>query len=399
MKKFLIIILVLLILLLGAAWAYLLLYGRPQSLSEVGDALLGRTKQAPIVVTERPESPTPPQEDTPRILPVDMVLGKISSRAVAGAGFANSGSSDVIRYMEKGTGHIYDITLSDGAETVVSDETLPYVVEALWSPAGTRALLTLEIDGTYADTYLGTLTTAEDGSTTLTTESLYGIAHPAFIRGGAALYYTERTDSGTRGVLYDLKARTRTTVFTLPLREITMLWDIWNERDHYLYTKPALGFEGFLYRIEKGELIKMDSAFHLTALRTDADTVIANKNSGSGPYSLMQTYENGTGRFLSLQTLSEKCAGGGDWIWCAASSAMNASDFPIAWYQGLVSYADNLYRINRATGEVVLAADLSRLSREQIDATDFLLHTDRALFRNKRDDSLWLYNITAAETE
>ena len=392
MKKALIIILVVLILLLGAAWAYLLLNGTPENLADVRTTLFGAsdtnfpTGSEAGVATETPFEETP----TDHIVPVSALLAQITKRAVAGAMLTPLDTSTSVRYVEKGTGHVYSLDLSTGREGRLSGRTVPNVVSAYWAPNGQHVVLITDRDGIRGETLLGTLTESD-----LETETLAPIDNIAFSRDSALLYFTEKTPSlGTRASVYNLETKTASVVFTVPFGEATVLWDIWDKEEHYVYTKPAQGFMGYLYKVAGGGLEKIDESLHLTVSRPDAQTVIINKNSNTGPYSLMLTLENGLGLFLSNQTLSEKCGATEQAVICAANAGMNNSAFPFAWYQGSVSYTDMIYRIDRTTGESTQMSDLEALSREQIDVSDLIVTNDgRAIFRNKRDDTLWLYNL------
>ena len=95
---------------------------------------------------------------------------------------------------------------------------------------------------------------------------------------------------------------------------------------------------------------------------------------------------------LSIQVVKEKC-GGLDVIWCGTAPEAASTDFPVSWYQGTVSYADSLYTVNKRTGRSQKILDPETLSRERIDITDLMVSKDGpVIFKNKKDDSLWLFN-------
>jgi hypothetical protein len=388
MKKTLIGILVLLILLLGGAWVYLLINGAPESVGDIRDTLFG-TENFPQ--GSDAGSDIPPFEETPtgQTIETNAPLIKITSRPTAGATILQNDQGTFVRYMEKGSGNIYDVSLQSGTESLVSQKVISGVVESHWSPLGTHAVLILDSGGSRGETLLATF-----DETGLTTDSLPTTFNNVFSLDGTTLYYTERNASGgTTAFARNLEAGTVTTLFTVPFAESAVLWDRWNKTAHYIYTKAAPGLMGYLYEVKAGVLEKVDEAFQLTTSRQDSDTVIVNKNSGQGPYSLMLTLEDGRGTFLSLQTLEEKCARARGVLLCAASDAMHAATFPIPWYQGIVSYVDKIYTVDRTTGESTVVADLEALSREQIDVTDIAASdSGQVIFRNKRDDSLWLFN-------
>lgn len=80
-----------------------------------------------------------------------------------------------------------------------------------------------------------------------------------------------------------------------------------------------------------------------------------------------------------------------DIIYCAVPQDIAFGDYPDAWYQGLISFTDDFWRINTKTGETRLLARLNELSDESIDVTNPVLSTneDYLIFNNKKDLSLW----------
>ncbi len=398
MKKILIIVLLILILLLGGVWAYLLLNGAPENIADIRNNIFGT---APDVVPPTPGEPIDiPVEPlgSVRTVPTKALLTELTDRKVAGAVIVATTSGGFIRYMEKGTGNIFEISLDSGVESRISNQTIPYVVAAAWARTGDQVVFSTDIEGTRGETYFGTLTANDTGIAVFDAEIMdAAMENVAFSEDGEQLLYTTHNTSGnTIGFERRRKLGTTATLFSLPFSESTVLWDTLGASSsaHYAFTKPALGYMGFLYRIGKNDaLTKIDDGSTLSALRSDAYLVI-NKDSGNGPYSLLINTKNGRSEFLTIETLKEKCDGSGPVIWCGASASENTTTFPIDWYQGAISYADQLWRINTETGTAIMVTDPEPIAREQIDITDLSVVEGGAhiIFRNKRNDSLWLYN-------
>lgn len=393
MKNILIASLVVVIVFLIGVWAYLLINGAPEGFTDMRNALFGNST---TVATERTTPPitTLPEDEGPKTLPVLDELFKVTSRPVAGAVLASTTDGVVIRYMVKGTGHIFDVSLRDGKETRVSNQTIPNTVAAYWSPMGSRVVVATDSDGLQGNTFLGSVATSDSGSLTLSLEGIPPIENIAFSTTGEVLYYTNTSAKGeTHAYVRNIKSGETTGIFTLPFKESTVLWDIWENKTHYAFTKPAFNFMGFLYKISAQGLTKIDESKNFTALRINTDIFIVTKNDGGGPYSILLNTKKGIGDFLSMQGLREKCAGTEIRILCGHTGAAQENTYPISWYKGTVSYSDKLWDINIKTGEVFQALDLEGRSREQIDVTDMSFRDGKVLFKNKRDDSLWLYNM------
>lgn len=398
MKNALIISLIALILLLGGAWLYLLLNGAPKNIPSFGNLFGKATTVVNTPTNSEQITPSTTEETSPdRTINVRQELVKLTERSTAGAIItshqnASTTEENVIRYMTKGTGYIYDISLITGVEKRISGRTIPQVVEALWSPKGNAAILTTDVNGVQGEKSLLLFSTGETGEVSTTLEGLSSIENASFDTEGNILFYTEKTTEGTVGFARNLTTGATEQLFSVPFKESRVLWDVWEKHTHYIYTKPGLGFMGYLYQITPSGLKKIDSAKTLSASRIDANTLIINKDSGKGPYSLLLTAD-GRDEFLNIETLSEKCAGYGAMIWCGATEGAGNSSFPLAWYEGTVSYADALWSITTTNGVSKKVADPEALSREQIDVTDMQTAPGGLLFKNKRDDSLWLYNF------
>ncbi len=208
------------------------------------------------------------------------------------------------------------------------------------------------------------------------------------------LFYTRKsTEGGLLGYSRNLQNSTTSQLFSLPFGEGTILWDRWENKKHYVYTKPAVGFMGYLYGISGNNLVKIDQSRNLVALRADAHILLVTKNSGDDPYGLLLNTQTGIGNFVSLAAVREKCGASGVRMLCAASGSAKTAAFPIDWYKGTVSYADTLFSIGTSTGATSVALDLTQKSREEIDVTDLHISEYQAIFKNKKDDSLWLHNI------
>ncbi len=400
MKKVFIIGLILLILILGGVWAYLLLHGAPESVADIRDTIFGGEGASVPTAPDMPND-LPPAEDlgaTARIVQTHVLLSELTDRKVAGAVIVvSTTSAGFVRYMEKGTGNIFEIALDSGVETRISNQTIPYVVEAIWARTGDQVVFSTEIAGTRGKTYFGTLTVNDAGETIFDAEvSSDMMDNSAFSNDGDFLFYSERdTAGGTTGFVRAKKTGIATPLFSLPFSESVVLWDTGTASStHYAFSKPALGYQGYLYEIDMdGTLTKIDSGLALSALRHD-NYLIVNKNSGKGPYSLLINTDGGPSRFLSIETLTEKCDGNGDIFWCGASASAQVTTFPIDWYQGAISYADQLWRVDARTGDARMVTDPEPISREQLDVENPQVADGgtSVIFRNKRNDSLWLYN-------
>ena len=101
-----------------------------------------------------------------------------------------------------------------------------------------------------------------------------------------------------------------------------------------------------------------------------------------------------TGAFLTENTLPEKCVWSKkntDTLYCAVPRVIPISNYPETWYQGLVSFSDNLLKINTKTGAIDMLIDPTVEAGQAIDGIKLSLDDKEnyLIFINKKDSSLW----------
>ncbi len=67
-------------------------------------------------------------------IPADKILRQLTAVPVSGATFVHD--SAAVRYAERSTGHIFDITPTGANRTTVANFTIPRVYETLWADKG-----------------------------------------------------------------------------------------------------------------------------------------------------------------------------------------------------------------------------------------------------------------------
>lgn len=181
-----------------------------------------------------------------------------------------------------------------------------------------------------------------------------------------------------------------------------------------LTSKPAQGMAGVAYTINPDVRPRSRAETSIEKLH-DADGLTTNLNPAGNRLLFSQSTDDSlslhvkntqTGAVSSapFTTLPEKCA----WselsetvIYCAVPEVRPSATYPDAWYQGRISFRDNIRRYDLTTGESRVVASLSDISQEPIDAIDLQLspQEDYLTFINKRDRSLWSLRLSGEPTE
>jgi hypothetical protein len=382
MKKTIIIAIgTILILVVIAVWAYLFIYGTPQSSDEVF-ARFGLGKDATPVVAENNPSDSVGVET---VGAVKQKLKQLTTRPVAGAAFTGNG----IVYVEQGTGHIHHLNLSSGSESLISGTTIAGAREAYFSPRGTHVAIARILDGV-TKTIVGGVPLEGGGN-------LEGVSLPdgasqiQFDSTGDTLYYALKDSSGTSGYSYAIEGESGGRLFQIPLRHIRLLWGT----PMYVYTTPTATQEGYLYKISGGNLEYVaNGGFGLLGFRT-ADEILITKHVGDKVLSYAITPSKVLDLPLSL--IPEKCVEAGASLYCAVPDNIpNSRYFPDNWYKGVVSLSDALWNVNVLNGEATLVSDFLSESGREVDVRAMGANEagTAVYFINKNDNTLWMYDMT-----
>ncbi len=384
MKKNILITLgILVTLIILGVWAYLFTFGTPKDSAEIfaNFGLGGEGEDtAPL-----PEPTIIDTSDT-TTAGTPQALKQLTTRPVAGAVFVNDG--DGVHYVEQGTGHVYSIDLINGTETLISGTTLPGTREALFSKNGGLVAITL-FDGSGLKTLVGEI--GKDA-----TQNFSGVALP---QGASEIYFSNATNSlmyaikgtaGTSGYSYNTKKETGTQLFSIPLRDIHVLWE---GNQIYVYTVPTGDQTGYLYKIVKNDLTYVtEGGKGLLGSLFNNDPIVT-RTTESGIMSSAIAPQGET--LLPIVTIPEKCISSEAFLYCATPRDLgNTQAFPDNWYKGVVSYSDTLWEINVADGEATALSNFELESGRQIDVSKIGISEDetRLYFINKNDNALWMFD-------
>lgn len=386
MKKTLFIVAGIAILLLAiGTWIYLFMYGTPESTEEIfANFGIGGSD------TLAPNNELPPLGTTAfNNVIEERTFQQLTTRPVAGMAFLGT---TTVRYVEQGTGYIFDIDLETGRETSVVSNTFTKVREAFFSEDGATVLFTRDEDRTERFT-VGTIT-GNPGSASLFTFNLAaGATNAGFI--GTKLRYLYETPSGNEVHEYNLVTKTDTVLYTIPLRDVRMIW----KDKTYVYTKPTAYLLGYAYEVRGGALSFItEGDFGLMATYYPQGLVTTISNGAD----LFSTANSTTGdsKLLPTEVFPEKCVSATfapTEIVCAIPDTLSATyTYPDDWYKGVVSFADTFWLLDLEEGSALQIANPLAETGREVDVLRMDVNTDGTNFTfiNKTDNTLWLFDIS-----
>ena len=336
-----------------------------------------RLKEVPVVPPETAENktPTPPATE-----------------------FATN-----LRYVARETGNIFQTFADKIEERKFLDITIPQVYEAYFGNHGESVIMRyLGADEKTIETFTGTLPKEQLGGDTTTTK-FKGSFLPSNILDMSVspdtskIFYLFESGNGVAGITLNLLDNKRTQIFDSAFTE----WNPWwgSEKTITLTTKPSAGVPGFAYSLGStgGNPAKILGNVNglTTLMSTDGKTLLY----GDSNLSLF-TYDlaSGSSSTLGVKTLPEKCVWGkvSDTVYCAVPGNVPFGAYPDAWYQGEVSFSDQIWKINIKNGVTNLLVDpVTATLGEEIDGIKLALdeNEDYLFFVNKKDSFLWELNL------
>ncbi len=386
MKRSLVITIgIVIILLILGMWVYLFLYGAPKATTDVFTNLgvLPKGEKSVRVV----------EADASILKDAQLALGggalqQLTTRAVAGFRFSAS-SADILRYAERGTGHIYEINLTSGAERQVSVTTLPQTTEAVFSPE-LRSVALTTYEGYQKVVSVGVI---HEETTSIDLIKLpVGAENIAFV-SDTSLYFTRAVGGETIGTLFTVDTQNQTTLFTIALTDVEVFWG-GSLKNTYVLTKPSQSLEGALYTVNKNTLTPVTSSeYGLTAFTNGTYTITSKVTRGSY---ISELLKDGILTQQGILMLKEKCVfdtAQEGIVWCAAPINIANAAYVENWYKGTVTSEDYLWFTDLATQSSELKGDLPKLGGKILDVSGMTINNNGKvlLFGNKIDQTLWMF--------
>ncbi|MEI6296758.1 MAG: hypothetical protein WCO84_03885 [bacterium] len=349
---------------------------------------------------------------------VERVPGEITRKAdvgVAGVAFIDNsfnGAGPLLRYIEKGTGHISDISYDEKIPTKISNTTMTGVFDTVWNKdASSLIIRRLDGVGNNIQTIYGNL---ERGfaSTTIDGEvgSIVGTILPSSVKEIAVsplkdkIFFLSKNGNSTIGSISDFNrvgaSNKKNQIFSSAFSDWSVSWPTTNSIS--LVTKPGYNVSGYFYSLgvsnNKLEKVIGDISGLTTLMSPSGDKTIYSETTGAGFMTYYTNKSTDYPNIMPITTLPEKCV----WskinenvVYCGVPKTTPLAKYPDSWYQGVTSFSDNIYEINLDTNSARVMIDDQKLGGIEIDVTNPILSTkeDYLAFINKKDNTPFMVKI------
>ncbi len=337
-------------------------------------------------------------------------LRKISNEPVAGAVIFNVGTTSVVRFVEKGTGNVYE-TKSDSLNNErLTNTTIPKIIRAFWLPNGSGFLAqTLLPESEIIETNFVKLNKTKASSTSeiltpfdTTIGNLpTGVKEISIKPDSTKIFYYTLNGSYSNWFVSNPDGTGSSMVMTHPLTGWLPKWLPNNANTVMMQTKGSSQSIDFTYSFDVSSktLKRIGSGVLGISANPNNDGSLSLISSG-GPSPTLYLIENKTAitTKIALSTMAEKCV----WlkeksptVYCAIPNQIPKGNYPDIWYKGLVSTEDFIEKIETTNDIFYNIANLTELSDQKIDVIDMSLSPDEThlIFRNKIDGYLWMLRI------
>jgi hypothetical protein len=350
---------------------------------------------------------------------------------------STTASSTFVRFVDRGTGYIYDMNMASVTPVNISNTTVPLVYESYWNSNGMSGIFRyikeggddvtnfyVQLRSTATTTKNGQLSIINNqvGTSTATTSipvqpvqqvlsqapyELRGTYFPGNIIStavspkGNQLFTIENVGGNGVGFISNFDGSSSKKIFSTPLTEVNAFWP--TASTLMLATKAGANAWGYLYGIDAktGYMSEvLGNLYGLSILPNPmAQLIIYSDLSSSGKLvtSLYNT-KTSSSQDLPFVTLVDKCV----WsklnpvnLFCAVPVSAPSGTYPDDWYKGAASTIDQIIEVDTDTGNVHNVSSLSQDAKTSIDAEQLVLDSSERFlyFINKKDLSLWSVDL------
>jgi hypothetical protein len=343
------------------------------------------------------------------------ILRQVTKNAIAGLYPTQKTGKAYVNYVEKENGNVFESKLETMQINRISNAVIPRITEASFANQGSSVVMRyLKNKGDTIFTFILEIPKTTSLNDVPINTSVpngrflpVGITDIKISSDEKSFFYMTRSDMfdnrSSLGSIFTFEPISVSEVFQSPFSE--WLPVSYNSKNIMLQTKASQKVDGFLYSfdIKTGVLKKiLGDIKGLTTLPSpDGQHILYSESTKGGLALRVYHIADNTTTNLILQTLPEKCLWKNDntTLYCATPKTLIGATYPDVWYQGAISFSDNLWQVDTKTGKASVILVPTGFTTEPLDMTSLSLSPlqDFIYFINKRDSSLWAFEVSKAE--
>jgi hypothetical protein len=308
------------------------------------------------------------------------------------------------RFVVRETGNVHEVASDSDEIKRITSNIIPRVLETVWSNSGNYLIYRYSTnDNDTIDNYLAKIkistSTSNQFSGGISGNVVYKNADSIVINpsGNKSFAITKLGGmKGSYGLISSLEGGNSKEIFVSEVSNWLISWP--KDNIISLVTKPSYKQYGYLYFLNTN-----DNSFEKKFGRVYGLNVLVNKNADSFIYSSSNrnsfklnfyNIKTATDKNLQIETLADKCVWSNkdsDIVYCAVPKFVTSGNYPDAWYQGVISFSDNIWKINVEEGTTQLVYEIGKNESVSLDAMDLRINKDDSflIFTDKNTLSLW----------
>lgn len=268
-----------------------------------------------------------------------------------------------VLFIDRASGNIYEITANNDLFRLTAD-TLNNIRRVYWGKTtekgGSLLVQSTQLNQGVTSVASIKFSTSTNNLGSLSTQILGVTIHSIAISPDRNKFFTlELASAGVNGYLNDWSNKNKKKVWSFPVGD----WQAtWPKNDLIsLTTTPSASVAGYLYFLNPstGSFSKiLDNINGLTTIVSPDGQKVVFSRSELGKFTTY-VYDLPSQKTspLGLNTLPEKCT----WydssiLYCAIPKSITNSSYPDSWYQGKISFSDNIWKIDLKQKTTVLVS-------------------------------------------
>lgn len=329
------------------------------------------------------------------------VLRKITTTPVSGGLIFEKENKSFVRYIERAKGNAYETEATNIKPARLSNQTLPKVYDTFWKNNGQNVILRFLNDEEKIQTFNSIISPKTGGEGELIGEFMtLDIKDISISPSTNQIFYLLNNDFGVSGIVSSFEGKNKLQIFDSPLKE--WLSQFPKEDTVALTSKAGSKNEGVLMFVDTKTGNSYSPLSKIMGLTTSVSPDLASIIYSESIDRSFQTkiFKDSEKRwaFFPIKTLPEKCVWSNNnknIVYCAGPEGVSPAEYPDDWYMGIVSFRDEIWKIDVSKNTTEFVMNLGDNAKEDIDVMNIKLNKKEnfLLFMNKNDLTLWSLQI------
>lgn len=326
-------------------------------------------------------------------------LRLVYDEPVGGGVTFERGGKNYTRFVERTKGNVYETDADNIKVKRLTNNTIAQLYNAYWTKNGEQLIGQYLRDQKEIQTFVGSIKSKTGGEGELQTQFLsQDLGDIKISPDDNKLAFLSNSVVGSSLITSNLSAGQKVEAFNSPLNE--WLVEFPNSSFVTVTSKADKDTQGLSKTINlrtgEEEMVLSGIKGLTTLFNSDLKKVLYSQSVGNSfESSIIEKGKSSPSR-LKTNTLPEKCV----WseiekniLFCATPQNIPEGNYPKDWYLGLISFKDELWKINTTTGETNFLINLSDSSGENFDAYKISLSKNEKFITLVNKNNLKLYTV------